>query len=125
MTRKVAVIGSTSFPLTTAIGAQVVDAIRGYEDAALLTRGSGPFEAFVANVAIAIGLRCFAFKGSGIDNWKRDRELATAADEVLAFLDPDQLENEKSGTAHVLELALAAGKPVRAATVVDGTLVWA
>jgi hypothetical protein len=124
MTRKVGICGSGTFPLTTPVGAQVVDCLREFgEDTLFLTRGSGPFELFVSTVALALGRRCFAYKGSGRDNWERDAELVADADEVIAFLDPALLE-ARTGTAHVIECALAAGKPCRVATVAAGELVW-
>jgi hypothetical protein len=124
MTRKVGICGSGTFPLTTPVAAQVVDCLREFgEDTLFLTRGSGPFELFVSTVALALGRRCFAYKGSGRDNWERDAELVADADEVIAFLDPALLE-ARTGTAHVIECALAAGKPCRVATVAAGELVW-
>lgn len=125
MTRKVGVIGSTTFPLSPGVGAQVVDVLRGLDGAVILTRGSGPFETFLSHAALVLGLRCFAFKGSGRDNWQRDVELIEACDELLAFFAPDTLDDPTTGTAHVVEVALAAGRPVRAASVVNGNLVWA
>ncbi len=124
MTRKVAVVGSRSFPLTGPIGAQIVDCLREFgPDTLVLTRGAGPFEQFVSTVALALGLRSFAYVGHGRDNWERDAELAHDADEVVAFVDPAQLD-AKSGTAHVIECALALPRPVRVATVVEGSLIW-
>ena len=125
MTRKVAICGSSSFPLDAAVGAQVVDTILGFgEDVLILTRGAGAFDAFVSTVALVLGRRCFNYPGSS-SNWQRDIELAFDANELVAFLDPAVLDNPKTGTAHLIECALAAGKPVRVATPVEGTLVWA
>lgn len=125
--RKIAVIGSTTFPLNAAVGAQVVDALRAFgEDVVFLTRGSGPFETFVGHVAIALGRQCLAFKGAGgADNFVRDAELVTACDELLAFVDLSRVEAGYTGTGGVIERALSIGRPVRAATAVDGSLVWA
>jgi hypothetical protein len=124
VTRKVSVVGSRTFPLTGPIGAQIVDTLRELgPDALVLTRGAGPFEQFISTVSLALGLRCFQYVGHGRDNWERDTELVADADEVVAFVDPALLDT-KSGTAHVIECALAAGKPVKVATVVGDTLVW-
>lgn len=128
MTRKIAVIGSSTFPLTTPVGAQVVDVMRAYgPEAVFLTRNAtSPFEKFVANVALAIGNRCLSYQASGGgDNYVRDGHLATDCDEMIAFVDPRALDAPQRGTAMVIERALSAGKPVRAATVVQGNLVWA
>jgi len=127
MTRKVAVIGSTTFPLGTAVGAEVVDTIRGFGDnTAILTRGSGPFEAFVAHVALALGIRCFEYRGTGgPDNLVREADLVADCDEVVAFLDPACLDAPYTGTGMFVERALNAKKPTRVATVSGGSLVWA
>lgn len=127
MTRKVALIGSRSFPLTTPVGAQVVDTMREYgTDVVFLTRGSAGFDQYAAAVAVTLGLRCFAYPGhGGVDNFVRDAELVADCDEMVAFLDPDVLDKPYTGTAMVIERALAAGKPVRVATTVNDSLVWA
>lgn len=127
MTRKVAVVGSTSFPLDAGVGTQVVDTLLALgEDVVFLTRGSPGFDAFVMAVAPLIGRRCFSYPSSGgADNWLRDIELVKDADEVLGFLDPDSLSDPQTGTGHVLEVALQNEKPTKAFTVVDGSLVWA
>lgn len=126
MTRKIAVAASTTFELTPALGAQIVDAMLEYgEDAVFLTRGKVVgFDAFIAACAIGLGRRCFGYPG-GRENWARDEEMAADCDLLLAFMDPGQLDNTKSGTGHLIECVLAAGKPVRAATVVNDNLVWA
>ena len=127
MTRKVAVIGNETFPLNVEIGTQVVDVLKSYgEDVVFLTRNAQGFEQFVATAALALGRRCFTYPGRGSgDNLARDAELVADADEVVAFLNPATLDNPRSGAALVLDRALAAGKPVRAATTVHGMLVWA
>lgn len=125
MTRKIAVVGSGTFPLTCEVGAQVVDVIRGYEDAVFITRGSGPFEKFVGHVCLTLGVRCFEMKGGGGgDNFVRDAELVMACDELVAFIDPAVLDKPHGGTQMVIERALSAGRKVRAATAVEGNLVW-
>ncbi len=125
MSRKIAMIASTSFPLVTEIGAQIVDVIREYDDAVFLTRGSGETERFISHVCLTLDKRCFKFIGhGGGDNFSRDDELVAAADEVVAFLDPNVLETPFTGTKGVIDRALRAGKPVRAATPVEGNLVW-
>lgn len=125
MTRRVAMVASGSFPLSTELGAQIVEVIRGYEDAVFLTRGSGETERFIAHVCLALDRRCFAFRGyGGGDNFARDDELVAAADEVIAFLDPGVLEGPRTGAKGVIDRALRAGKKVRAAAPVEGNLVW-
>lgn len=125
MTRKVAVVGSTVFPLTAATGAEVVDALRSLGDeAAVLTRGAKGFEQFLVHACIVLGLRCFQYAGHGLGNWERDAELVQDADEVIAFVAMDSLDDPRTGTAHLLEVALAARKPVRVATACDDRLYW-
>ena len=126
MTRKVGVVGSRTFPLSTAVATEIVDMIRGFgDDTAILLRGTQGVEEFIAHAALILGLRCFRYPGGGgASNYLRDDELARDADELIAFLDPDALD-AKSGTAHVLERALAHKRPVRVATVVNEMLVWA
>lgn len=126
--KKIAVIGSSTFPLSTPIGAQVVEVLREYgSDTLILTRNAETgFDHFVAAVAIALGQRCMSFKGAGrSDNFVRDAELVEACDEMVAFIDPAALDAPHRGTAMVIERALTAGKKVRAATPVEGNLVWA
>lgn len=126
MTRKVAMVASGSFPFSTAIGAQIVDVIREYPDAVFLTRGSGETERFIGHACLTLGQRCFTFRGDGGgENFARDDELVRACDELVAFLDASVLEAPFTGTKGVVDRALRAGKKVRAATTVDGTLVWA
>ncbi len=129
MTRKIGVVASTTFPLSTAVGAEVVDCLRAYgPDTLFLTRGAGPFEQFVATAALVLGARCFAYPGEGgRANLERDDALVADCEELVAFLDRKALEAGATlyGTAGVIERALAAGKPVKAATAVEGALVWA
>jgi hypothetical protein len=125
--RKVAVVGSSSFPLTPEIGAEVVDLLREYpQDTVFLTRGSPGFDQFVMGVCPVLGYRCFAYPSQGgADNWKRDVELARDADEGLVFFDPDSLSDYNTGTAHVVEKMLDQKKPVRAWSEANRRLVFA
>lgn len=124
--KKVAVIGSTTFPLTASLGTEIVNTLRSFGECVILTRGAGEFERFIAVAAIALGLRCFAMPGQGGSlNFVRDAELVEACDEMVAFIDPAALDAPHRGTAMVIERALTAGKRVRAATSVEGNLVWA
>jgi hypothetical protein len=127
MTKKIALVGSQTFPIDTATGTEIVNVIRGFgEDVVILTRGAEGFDRFVMQVAPIIGVRCFAYPSSGgADNWLRDLEIVKDADEILAFLDPDSLHDPNTGTAHLLECALRAEKPTRAYTALHGSLVWA
>ena len=127
MTRKVAIVGSTTFPIDTAVGAEIVDVMLEFgEDVVFLTRGSEGFDRFVMGAAPLIGRRCFGYPSQGgADNFMRDIELVKDADEVLAFFDPDTLHRDDTGTGHVVEVALSQGKPCKAYTTVNGTLVWA
>ena len=130
MTRKVAVVGSTSFPINAVICAQIVDVIRGFEGEVLfLTRGrTTGLDAFIAIASIGLGHRCFGYPGKGGgDNLARDQELVDDCDEMLAFFDPASLEYQRqTGTAMIVQRALASNKPVRVATVAaQAVLVWA
>lgn len=127
MTRKIAIVGSHNFPLDAVTGAEIVDCMREYgPDTLFLTRGAQSVDRFVATVAVAIGVRCFVYPGrGGGDNFARDSELAADCDELVAFVSPEALADTKSGTARLMEKVLNLGKPVRAATVAAGTLVWA
>lgn len=126
MTRKVAIVGSTTFPIDAAVGTEIVDVMLEYgADVVFLTRGSPGFDTFVMGAAPLIGRRCFAYPSQGgADNFIRDIELVKDADEVLAFFDPDTLSRDDTGTGHVVEAALSAGKPCKAYTAVNGSLVW-
>jgi hypothetical protein len=126
MSRRVAVVGSTSFQITTPIGAQIVDLIRHMgEDVVLLTRGTGEVEHFIATIAPLLDLRCFSYPSQGgADNWIRDVELVRDADEVIAIVSRADLEGKKeTGTLHVIEKALDQGRATRLYTEVDGSLV--
>lgn len=126
MTRKVVVVGSTSFPIDSSIGTQVVEELQALgADLAILTRGSEGFDQFIGHVCIILGVPCFTYRSAGgADNFLRDVELVRDADEVIAFFDPATLDRTDTGTGHIVEVALTQQKPVRAYTSVDGSLVW-
>lgn len=125
--RRVLVCGSTSFPLTPELGAQIVDEMRALGDVIFLTRtAKAGFDRFVAGVASALGRPCIQFIGSGRDNFERDVQMVEAADEVLLFFDPAQLDiAADTGTQHVAEVALTKRKPVRAWSAHDSQLIFA
>jgi hypothetical protein len=124
--RKVCLVGSTTFPLDAAVGAEIVDTMLAFgDDVAFLTRGSKGFDQFVMTVAPLVGRTCLAYPSEGgADNFVRDIELVRDADEILAFFDPATLHREDTGTGHVVETALNQKKPVRAFTTVNGSLVY-
>jgi len=126
VTKKVCVVGSTTFPIDAAVGAEIVDLLRDFgEDVVFLTRGSKGFDRFIMQVAPLIQRRCFSFPSEGgADNFLRDIELVRDADEIIAFFDPATLHDMNTGTGHVVECALNAKKPVRAFTSVNGSLVY-
>lgn len=127
MTHKVCLVGSTTFPLDAAVGAEIVDTMLACgEDTVFLTRGSKGFDTFVLTVAPIIGRTALAYPSEGgSDNFLRDIELVKDADEVLAFFDPATLHRTDTGTGHVVEVALNQGKPCKAFTTINGVLVWA
>lgn len=123
--RKIGVIGNSSFRIDANIGTQVVDIMREFGEVAFLTRGSPGLDQFVMAVGPIIGrtVLCFPAKG-GLDNIERDGQLIEALDALVAFMDPETMD-QKTGTLMVVERAQSAGKPVRVYTEVDGQLVWA
>ena len=125
--RRVCVVGSSDFPLTAPLGAEIVNLLRALPtNAVILTRGRGAVDEFVSHASIVLGLRCFTYPSAGgPDNWDRDWELATDADEVIALFASATLPDMNTGTAHLVEAALSRKKPVRAFTEVDGMLVFA
>ncbi len=124
---KAVIVGSTTFPMTAPVLAEVIDIVRSLpEGTMLLTRGSKGFDTTIQTAAILLGIPCFGYPaGGGSDNFLRDIELVKDGDEVLAFFDPDSLHDPNTGTGHVVEMALNAEKPVRAYTVVNDHLVYA
>lgn len=127
MERRIAVVGSTSFPITPEIGAEVVDVLREFpQGTTFLTRGSPGFDHFIRRVGEVAGLSVVVYPArGGSSNWDRDVALVRDATEVLAFLDPATLSDSNTGTAHIVEKALDQRKPTRAWTVADNHLVFA
>lgn len=125
--RRIAVVGSRSFPLTPEVGAEIVDVLRAYPAGTVfLTRGSEGFDTFLMSIAPIIGYTAVAYPSTGgASNFLRDVQLVTDADEVVAFLDPDSLTDMNTGTAHVLSKALDQRKPTRAYSVANRSLVYA
>ena len=125
--RRVAIVGSTTFPLTPEIGAEVVDIMRGYPDGTVfLTRGSSGFDTFISRASDIIGRTCVLYPSpGGSRNWDRDVALVKDADEVLLFFDPASLHDPNTGTAHVGEKALDQRKKVMAYSVANERLIYA
>lgn len=125
MTRKIVIVGNSSFQLDAGIGAQVVDHIRDLGDIVILTRGADGFDRFIMTVAPLINVRCFAYPGKGgADNMTRNQEMVKDADEVHGFLNLDDFElGKESGTMHVIDAGLSAGVPTFAFTTVNGQLI--
>jgi hypothetical protein len=122
----VAVAGSRSFPLTPEVGAAVVDMLRAYPQGTLfLTRGSEGFDTFVVRACEMLELPV-EVRGSqgGRDNYLRDVEMVRDATEVLVFLDPGSLHDERTGTSHILDKSLDQKKPVTAYSVAGNALVY-
>lgn len=124
---RVAVVGSTVFPINAELGAEIVDILRTLPDGTvILTRGKGNVDEFISHVAPLLGLRCLAYPSrGGSDNWNRDVELAKDADEAVVLFASNTLADTNTGTAHFAEKMLDAKKPVRAFTEVGNTLVFA
>lgn len=125
--RRVVVVGSTTFPITPELGAEVVDILRGYpEGTVFLTRTTPGFDRFVSKATEILGYPCVVYASAGgAHNWLRDVALAKDGDELLAFLDPDTISRADTGTAHVVEKMLDKKKPVQSWTVAHGKLVFA
>ena len=125
--RRIVMVGSSTFPISPEIGAEVVDLMRAYpEGTVILTRGTGVFDVFVATVGPAIGYPVLTYPSpGGSKNWDRDIAMVKDADEVLCFLDPNTLQDQNTGTAHVLAKGLDQKKPCRAYSVADRHLVYA
>jgi hypothetical protein len=78
------------------------------------TRIAGRFERAVAALCASLGQTVewrMPDKGSGA-TFDRDNAMIADADLVLAFVTPADLA-ERSGTMHVVESAIAQGKPCR------------
>jgi hypothetical protein len=128
-TRKAVIVGSTNFPLDTAVVTQVVEILRGLGQGTLiLTRGSDGLDQFIMAAATVLGMRCFTYPSEGgRDNWVRDVEMVRDGTEVHGFLSLEDFEraDKMSGTMHVIEQGLNAKRPTKAYVVVDGTLITA
>lgn len=124
--RIVVVVGSSTFPITPELGAEVVDMLRTYpiDSTVFVTRGSVGFDQFICGVGPIIGYPVLVAPSEG-NNWQRDVDMVKEADEVLAFFDPETIGDERTGTAHVVTKALDQKKPVRAYTAADRHLVYA
>lgn len=122
----IAVAGSRSFPLTPEVGAQVVDLLRAYPQGTLfLTRGSEGFDQFVLAACDLLGLPVEVRASSGgRDNYLRDVEMVRDSTEVIVFLDPGSLHDERTGTSHVLDKALDQRKRTQAYSCAGDTLVY-
>lgn len=127
--KKVAIVGSSSFPLNAGIGAQIVDMMREREPGTVfLTRGKGDVDVFVGHVSLALGFTCLTYPSEGgPDNWRRDVDLARDADEIITIISRNDLElsDKTSGTLHIAEKGLDQRKHVVMMTEADGRLVWA
>lgn len=123
----VAIVGSTRFPLSPEVGSEVIDLMREFPDGTVfLTRGSAGFDTFVVTVCEMLGLplRPYPSEG-GSKNWDRDVKIVKDADEVLVFLDPATLDDQNTGTAHILAKALDQKKKTRAFSEAHQHLVFA
>ena len=121
--RKVAIVGNRSFPLTPAIGAQIVDIIREMGDVTILTRGSEGLDDFISRACGVLDIACVLYRLQG-KNWDRDVALVRDADEVVVFLDPSSLTDENTGTSHVLAKALDQRKRTQAYSAHGDALVY-
>lgn len=124
---KVCIVGSTVFPLSPELGGEVVDLMREYpEGTVFLTRGSAGFDTFVMTVCEMLDWPCRRYPSEGgSKNWDRDVKIVKDADEVLVFLDPATLDDQNTGTAHILAKALDQKKKTRAFSEAHGHLVFA
>ena len=124
--QRIAVVGSTDFPLNDTVGGQIVDLIRDLAPETILTRGTKGFDQFIIAIADILGIPWIEFKSvGGADNWDRDVRLVGQADMVLGFVSTTRYDEGKiSGTQHVLEQGLNQKKPTRAYTAVNDNLIW-
>lgn len=87
-----------------------------------------PFEAEVEHLVRLRGLvPLFMVPEAGRNRtgtFIRDIELVDNADAVLVFLSPDEDPLGEGGTAHVLQKAIDAGKPLYAYAVMSDGLEW-
>ena len=122
----IAVVGSTSFPLSVPVGAAILDLLLAYPQGTLfLTRGSPGFDTFLLDACPQLGLSVEARPSEGGSrNWDRDVALVQDADEVVVFLDPGSLHDENTGTSHVLDKALDQRKRTQAYSCAGDTLVY-
>lgn len=124
--RRVALVGNSTFPLDASTGGQVVSLIREWgDDVTLLTRKRPPFDAFVQSVAIVLKLRCLTYDAEGgASNLARDSAIVDDCTELHGFLTLEEFEQgEDSGTFWLISKALAANKPTYAWTCADGMLI--
>ncbi len=123
----VAVVGSSSFPLTPELGSEVVDLLRSYAPGTtFLTREKPYFDQFVYRAMAILGYTVVAYPSlGGPGNWDRDVALVHDADELVAFFDPATLDDMNTGTAHLVEKGLDKRKKVRAYTVANDHIVFA
>ena len=122
----VAVCGSRSFPLTPSTGAEIVEILQSYpEGTTFLTRGSEGVDRFLLAAGPIIGYDVVALAAQGgPSNFLRDVEMVRMADEVIVFLDPATLHDERTGTSHVLDKALDQHKKSMAYSAADNHLVF-
>lgn len=130
MTRRkrlcVAVAGNSSIALTPAIGTAIVDLLREYpEGTRFITRGSPGVDEFVLRACELLGLSCEPRPSpGGRMNYVRDVEMVRESDEVIVFLDPATITDERTGTSHVLDKALDQGKRARAFSAAGDSLIY-
>ena len=124
--RVVAVVGSSSFPLTVSVGAAVLDLLLAYPQGTLfLTRGSPGFDTFLLDACPRLGLPIEVRPSAGgRDNWLRDAAMAVECQELLAFLDPRTLPDENTGTSHLVSKFLDKKRRVQAFSAAGDALVF-
>ncbi len=124
--RPVAVAGSSTFPLTPALGAAVLDLLAAYPQGTVFwSRGSAGFDEFVVMACGVMGLPVEVVKsGGGADNWLRDAEMSRECAELLAFLDPRTLHDENTGTSHLVSKFMDQKRRTRAYTAAGDRLVY-
>lgn len=126
MSKKVALIGNSNFPLDAGVGAQIVDVIRDWgKDVTILTRARPSFDLFVQHVCVVLGLRCLTYDAEGgPSNIERDSALVRDCDELHGYLTLEDFEaGKESGSMWLIQKSLAASKPTYAYTVVDGRII--